>query len=97
MGAKLLGQGVQGQGLSPPATQSVCSSAPHKARQACAQGASTSPMGLWSAGVAGKGVVMRALKIEWDWDLNGTLWETWKHFLIPINESRCINDDCIAS
>lgn len=55
------------------------------------------PWGSGAPGWLGKALLMRALKIEWDWDLNGTLWETWKHFLIPINESRCINDDCIAS
>lgn len=58
------------------------------------------PPAPWGSGAPGwleKALLMRALKIEWDWDLNGTLWETWKHFLIPINESRCINDDCIAS
>lgn len=62
MGAKLLGWGVQGQGLPPPAPQSGCSSAPHKARQACAQGAPASPMGPWSAGVAGEGVVDEGTK-----------------------------------
>lgn len=56
------------------------------------------PRGAGAPGWLGKALSMRGTKNrEPYWDLNGTLWETWKHFLIPINESRCISDDCIAS
>lgn len=96
MGAKLLGRETRGRGSSPPATRSRCSSAPPKGGRVPRM-PPPAPRGPGVPGWLGKALLMRALKIEWDWDLNGTLWETWKHFLIPVNESRCISDDYIAS
>lgn len=97
MGAKLLGQEGRAK-VCPLQLPSVgAAQLPTEPGRCVPRVPPPAPRGSGAPGWLGKALLMRALKIEWDWDLNGTLWETWKHFLIPINESRCINDDCIAS